>query len=163
MFAHSSPENACAGGGPPATHAATPRVASAAAMVFIGESPAPSCRNTSHGPTRNGDGKSVLLVGQTLRCFPPITGTVPTRPSQNDPDRVAAWELYRHEVGGRIRALRAERGLTQEALALRSGVTRNVLIAVEHGRRGLLYERLFDIADALDVPAGRLLGESPPG
>lgn len=54
-------------------------------------------------------------------------------------------------------SLRMERGLTQEALALRSGVTRNVLIDVEHGRRGLLYERLFDIADALQVPAGDLL------
>jgi transcriptional regulator with XRE-family HTH domain len=47
--------------------------------------------------------------------------------------------------------------MTQEALALQSGVTRNVLIDVEHGRRGLLYERLFDIAEALSVPASRLL------
>lgn len=84
---------------------------------------------------------------------------MPTRPSQNDPDRVAAWELRRREVGHRIRALRVERGLTQEALALRSGVTRNVLIDVELGKRGLLYERLFDIAEALQVPAGALLGE----
>jgi transcriptional regulator with XRE-family HTH domain len=44
--------------------------------------------------------------------------------------------------------------MTQEALALRSGVTRNVLIDVEHGKRGILYERLVDIADALDVPVG---------
>ncbi|WAC92251.1 helix-turn-helix domain-containing protein [Mycobacterium sp. Aquia_213] len=83
---------------------------------------------------------------------------MPTRPSQNDPERVAAWELRRREVGERIRTLRTERGLTQEALALRSGVTRNVLIDVELGRRGLLYERLFDIAEALQVPAGQLLG-----
>lgn len=47
--------------------------------------------------------------------------------------------------------------MTQEALALRSGVTRNVLIGVEHGRRGLLYERLFDLADALGVTAKDLL------
>lgn len=47
--------------------------------------------------------------------------------------------------------------MTQEALALRSGVTRNVLIDVEHGRRGLLYERLFDIADALEVNVAQLL------
>lgn len=47
--------------------------------------------------------------------------------------------------------------MTQEALALRSGVTRNVLIDVEHGRRGLLFERLFDIADALDVDVAELL------
>jgi transcriptional regulator with XRE-family HTH domain len=47
--------------------------------------------------------------------------------------------------------------MTQEALALQSGVTRNVLIDVEHGRRGLLFERLFDIADALQVTAAELV------
>lgn len=46
--------------------------------------------------------------------------------------------------------------MTQESLALASGVTRNVLIDVEHGRRGLLYERLFDIADALGLAVGDL-------
>ncbi|MBB4853939.1 transcriptional regulator with XRE-family HTH domain [Mycobacteroides chelonae] len=50
-------------------------------------------------------------------------------------------------------------GLTQEQLALSSGVTRNVLIDVEHGRRGLLYERLFDIADALGMPVADLVSE----
>lgn len=74
---------------------------------------------------------------------------------------MAAWELRRREVGGRIRALRIKQGLTQETLALRSGVTRNVLIDVEHGKRGLLFERLFDIAEALQVRAGQLLGEEP--
>lgn len=47
--------------------------------------------------------------------------------------------------------------MTQEGLALASGVTRNVLIDVEHGRRGLLYERLFDIADALQISIADLL------
>ena len=84
---------------------------------------------------------------------------MPTRPGQSDPERVAAWEFHRRQVGERIRALRIERGLTQETLALRSGVTRNVLIDVELGRRGLLYERLFDIAEVLQVPAARLLGD----
>ncbi|TDZ98560.1 helix-turn-helix domain-containing protein [Mycobacteroides salmoniphilum] len=82
---------------------------------------------------------------------------MPTRPAQNDPERVAAWERIRGIVGGRVRAIRIERGMTQEALALSSGVTRNVLIDVEHGRRSLLYERLFDIADALGVPVSELL------
>lgn len=49
--------------------------------------------------------------------------------------------------------------MTQEALALVSGVSRNVLIDVELGKRGLLYERLFDIAAALDVSAAELLPE----
>lgn len=82
---------------------------------------------------------------------------VPTRPSQNDPDRVAEWEHCRRLVGRNIRELRIARGLTQEALALRSGVTRSVLIAVEQGRRGLLFERLFDIAKALDAPVADLM------
>jgi len=62
-------------------------------------------------------------------------------------------------VGANIVALRTQRGLTQEALALRSGISRNVLIDVEHGRRGLLYERLFDLAEALDVSTAALLQE----
>ena len=82
---------------------------------------------------------------------------MPARPSQIDPKRLEAWAQHRKNVGQRIRTLRIEQGLTQEALALESGVTRNVLIQVEHGRRGLLYERLFDIAEVLGVNAGDLL------
>ncbi len=62
-------------------------------------------------------------------------------------------------MGRRIRGLRVDRGLTQEALALQSGVTRNVLIDVESGKRGLLYERLFDLAEVLGVPASDLMAE----
>lgn len=57
----------------------------------------------------------------------------------------------------RIRELRVKRGLTQEQLAYDSGVDRSVLSGVESGQRGLLYERLFDIADALGVPASELM------
>lgn len=62
-------------------------------------------------------------------------------------------------MGRRIREHRLQQGLTQEALALASGVTRNILIDVEYGRRGLLYERLFDIADALQVPVSALVAD----
>lgn len=84
---------------------------------------------------------------------------MPTRPSQNNPERVANWERYRELVGRNIRSARLAQQMTQEQLALRSGVTRNVLIDVEFGRRGLLYERLFDIAEALGVPVGDLVIE----
>lgn len=62
-------------------------------------------------------------------------------------------------MGANIRAVRAGKGMTQEALALRSGVTRNVLMDVEHGKRGILYERLIDIADALGVPVCDLFAD----
>lgn len=82
---------------------------------------------------------------------------MPTRPSQVSPQRAEYWKRHRQAVGSRIRALRIERGLTQEALALSAGISRNILIDVEQGRRGLLFERLFDLAEALGVPPGSLL------
>lgn len=83
---------------------------------------------------------------------------MPTRPSQTDPEHRARWDRIRGEVGGRIRATRLQKGLTQEALALEAGLSRNVLIEVEHGRIGLLYERLFDIASVLGVDVSDLIG-----
>jgi DNA-binding XRE family transcriptional regulator len=115
-----------------------------------------------HGRARNECTTSraiALLVGQTFWFSPFTTWGVPTRPSQTDPKRARMWERRRHAVGVRIRTVRHDRDMTQEALALASGVTRNVLIDVEHGRRGLLFERLFDIADALGVPVAELLRE----
>lgn len=102
---------------------------------------------------------SVLLVVQTFEARTALLVGVPTRPSQNSPERVAAWERRRASVGRRIRELRQKRGLTQEQLALRSGVTRPILNEVENGKRGLLFERLYDIAEALDVPASELMAE----
>ncbi len=66
------------------------------------------------------------------------------------------WQLSRETVGQNIRALRLHAGMTQEALAIESGVTRNVLVDVESGKRGLLYERVVDIAAALDVAVAEL-------
>lgn len=76
---------------------------------------------------------------------------MPKARDQSDPERVAHWVRVRTLVGQRIREIRTSRGLTQEALALRSGFSRNLLVDVELGKSGLLYERLFDLAAALDV------------
>lgn len=76
---------------------------------------------------------------------------MPTRPSQTDPSHLARWQGIRQQVGAQIRAIRIEKGLTQEALALEAGISRNHLIEVEHGRRGLLYERLVDLSRVLGV------------
>lgn len=69
---------------------------------------------------------------------------------------------WRQIVGSNIRSIRRARGLTQESLALQSGVTRNVLIDVEHGKRGLLYERLIDLANALEIDVGELFRDVSP-
>ena len=74
-----------------------------------------------------------------------------------DPRRVAEWARVRLIVGQRIREIRLRRGLTQEALALAAGMSRNLLVDVELGKSGLLYERLFDLAAVLDVQVNEFL------
>jgi transcriptional regulator with XRE-family HTH domain len=81
---------------------------------------------------------------------------VPTSPDRED-QRGQVWVRRRIALGRRIRQLRLEAGLSQEALALESGLSRNMLIHVEWGRRGLLAERLGDIAEVLGVDAAQLL------
>jgi transcriptional regulator with XRE-family HTH domain len=82
---------------------------------------------------------------------------VVSTPRSKDPERTKLWERRRRAVGARIRELRMANGLSQESLALESGVSRDQLIQMEHGRRGLVVERLYDLADVLGVPASELL------
>lgn len=82
---------------------------------------------------------------------------VPTRPVQNDPERARVWAAIRETVGQRVRDLRIERGITQEALALSADIDRSLLIDLEKGRRSLLFERLYDLAAALDVPVTEIM------
>lgn len=60
----------------------------------------------------------------------------------------------------RIRELRLAQNLSQEALGLESGLSRNMIIGIEWGKKSVAYERLWDVADALGVPAADLLSES---
>jgi transcriptional regulator with XRE-family HTH domain len=82
---------------------------------------------------------------------------VVSTPRSKDTERTKLWERRRRAVGARIRELRMANGLSQESLALESGVSRDQLIQMEHGRRGLVVERLYDLADVLGVPASELL------
>lgn len=90
-----------------------------------------------------------------------VTVCVPTRPSQNDPERARAWAAVREAVGRRIRDLRLERGVTQEELALSADIDRSLLIDLEKGRRSLLFERLYDLAAALGVPITEIVRDDP--
>ncbi len=103
-----------------------------------------------------------------LRLITPLVSTllypnsganpmVPKPRGLSDPQQVAQWAEVRVEVGRRIRQLRKAAGMTQEALALESGLSRNLLVDVELGKSGLLYERLFDLARALKVEPHQLL------
>ncbi|BCW72419.1 hypothetical protein NicSoilB8_34630 [Arthrobacter sp. NicSoilB8] len=82
---------------------------------------------------------------------------MPTRPHQSSEEQTLRWADRRSMVGARIRELRLGQGLSQEALALESGLSRNMIIGIEWGRKSVAYERLWDIADVLAVPITELL------
>lgn len=89
---------------------------------------------------------------------------MPTRPSQLTAEQSRRWESRRLKVGARIRELRLAQDLSQEALALESGLSRNMIIGIEWGRKSVAYERLWDVADVLGVSINSLFieAEAPP-
>jgi transcriptional regulator with XRE-family HTH domain len=67
----------------------------------------------------------------------------------------------RRQLGFNVKALRAERGLSQEELAFESRLHRTYISGVERGIRNPTVTVVRKIADALKVPASRLLDEVP--
>ncbi len=61
----------------------------------------------------------------------------------------------------RIRELRKHRGLTQAALAERTGLPQSEISRIENGRRRLTVERLIAIAQALEASPAELLDDAP--
>jgi transcriptional regulator with XRE-family HTH domain len=63
----------------------------------------------------------------------------------------------RRALGAAIRAARNEQGISQEALARRSGLDRSYCGAVERGVYNVTVDTLTTIAAGLDMRAGELL------
>jgi transcriptional regulator with XRE-family HTH domain len=63
------------------------------------------------------------------------------------------------DLGASIRALRTEQGLTLDALAEKSGVSRAMLSDIERGAKSPTVRVLTGIAAALECPVSQLLGE----
>ncbi len=59
-------------------------------------------------------------------------------------------------AGARIRARRADRGLSQAELARRAGISASYLNLIEHDKRRIGGKLLVDIAHALDVEPSTL-------
>ncbi len=72
-----------------------------------------------------------------------------------------AYDLL-SRVGARVRALREKKGLTQAALAKRSGVSLRFLADVERGAANASLLRLGELADALDVSLADLVSTAGP-
>ncbi|PVZ61291.1 XRE family transcriptional regulator [Arthrobacter sp. H-02-3] len=86
---------------------------------------------------------------------------MPTRPTQTTDAQLQRWRDRRKQVGSRIREIRISQELSQEALGLEAGMSRNMIIGIEWGRRSIAYERLWDIADVLRVDLRDLFTPPP--
>jgi transcriptional regulator with XRE-family HTH domain len=64
-------------------------------------------------------------------------------------------------IGGRVRALRGERGWSLDGLAGRSGVSKGMLVQVEGARTNPSIGTLCRIADAFGITVTRLLAPGP--
>lgn len=73
-------------------------------------------------------------------------------------DDLPVWlQRRRWEVGARLRKLRHERGLSQIQLGELAGIDNKSISRYENGHRNMGIDDLFRLADALGVPADRLL------
>ncbi|WP_434811861.1 helix-turn-helix domain-containing protein [Microbacterium sp. bgisy189] len=66
---------------------------------------------------------------------------------------------HREAFGHRLRDLRLAAGLSQEALAEKSGLHRTYVSSVERGHRNVGLDNIYALAEALGLPAARLFGE----
>lgn len=68
------------------------------------------------------------------------------------------WVLtHRRAVGERIRAVRLHANLTQEKVALASGIDRPSIVRIEAGQQSPTLDTLIRIAAAIGVPLSELV------
>ena len=60
-------------------------------------------------------------------------------------------------LGKKIRSLRKEAGLSQEALAYESGLDREYVGKIERGEKNITVVKLLQISDALEISMGDLI------
>jgi transcriptional regulator with XRE-family HTH domain len=70
-------------------------------------------------------------------------------------------ERRRLDFGARVRRIRSDRGLSQEALAELAGLHRTYVGSVERGERNVSLDQIHRLADGLRVPVRDLFEDDP--
>lgn len=68
-------------------------------------------------------------------------------------------KLPRAIFGEVLQELRLQQGLTQDQLAERAETERSHISALERAEKGPALATIFGLADALNIPAGQLIGQ----
>lgn len=64
---------------------------------------------------------------------------------------------YRRAFGDRVRALRTSRAISQETLALRTGIARSYMGGIERGEKNPALDHIVRLAVGLDVQPAALM------
>jgi transcriptional regulator with XRE-family HTH domain len=88
-----------------------------------------------------------------MRCYTSVRGPFRSRPLRWAP---VPGPLH-HQLGANLRAIRLERGLSQEQLGQELGIDRTYVGALERGERNPSLRVVQDLADGLGVLAITLL------
>ncbi len=103
-------------------------------------------------------GQAVMLLGADGRAIDVDAGALR---AAVDPDRregtLASDNAQRSAVGRRLRALRDERGLSQDVLAARSGIPQESLSRLENGKRDPRLDTLRKLAAGLGMDLAGVL------
>ena len=62
----------------------------------------------------------------------------------------------RRQFGKKVRALRKQKGMTQEALAHEANIERSYMGAIERGQRSPTLDKISAIAKALKIPMSEI-------
>ena len=68
-------------------------------------------------------------------------------------------DAHLKRFGNRVRTLREQTGLSQEALAAKAGIHRTYMGSVERGERNISLRNIIRLAEALGVHPRDLFGE----
>jgi len=94
---------------------------------------------------------------RVIECLSLRLAFVARRPSGRSGSAEA--DERKRQFGSRIRQLRLERGLSQEAFAHAAGVHRTCAGSVERGEQNISLTNIYEFAAALGVPVGELFND----